>query len=148
MKTILVAVDLSNTSSKVAKAAAALAKQMGTKVILLHVLQPINSSIPVGSGMDVVSIPLPCSDEDREDAAKQMELLAKTFHHEEIPVQILIKEAAAVETILTTADHYHASMIVTGSHGRGALYHLFAGSVVTEILKSSKKPVLVIPVHH
>jgi nucleotide-binding universal stress UspA family protein len=38
-------------------------------------------------------------------------------------------------------------MIVLGSHGHGAVYHLFSGSVVTAVLHQSEIPVTVIPVH-
>jgi nucleotide-binding universal stress UspA family protein len=36
-------------------------------------------------------------------------------------------------------------LIVIGSHGHGALYHLFAGDVASGILKDAKCPVLVVP---
>jgi len=39
------------------------------------------------------------------------------------------------------------TFLVLGSHGHGALYHLFSGSVVTEVLKKATIPVTVIPVH-
>jgi nucleotide-binding universal stress UspA family protein len=32
-----------------------------------------------------------------------------------------------------------------GSHGHGALYHLFVGSVTTAVLKEAPCPVLVVP---
>ena len=32
-----------------------------------------------------------------------------------------------------------------GSHGHGAVYHLFTGSVVTGVLKHTGCPVLVVP---
>jgi len=37
-------------------------------------------------------------------------------------------------------------MLVLGSHGHGALYHLFSGSVVTAVLQKATRPVMVIPV--
>jgi nucleotide-binding universal stress UspA family protein len=38
-------------------------------------------------------------------------------------------------------------MIILGSHGHGAVYQLFSGSVVTSVLHKSRVPVTVIPVH-
>jgi nucleotide-binding universal stress UspA family protein len=38
-------------------------------------------------------------------------------------------------------------MIVLGSHGHGAVYQLFAGSIVTAVLHKARVPVTVIPVH-
>jgi len=51
----------------------------------------------------------------------------------------------AVDDILEQAAKYNADYIMLGSHGHGALYHLFSGSVVTGILKRAKCPVIVVP---
>ena len=51
----------------------------------------------------------------------------------------------AADEIVTQAQEHGAELIVLGSHGHGALYHLFAGSVVTGVLKRARIPVLVVP---
>jgi nucleotide-binding universal stress UspA family protein len=51
----------------------------------------------------------------------------------------------AVDDILEQAAKYKADYIILGSHGHGALYHLFSGSVVTGILKRAKCPIIVVP---
>ena len=38
-----------------------------------------------------------------------------------------------------------ADLVIMGSHGHGALYHLFTGSVVTGVLRRIDCPVLVVP---
>ncbi|MEY3479559.1 MAG: hypothetical protein RIQ71_334, partial [Verrucomicrobiota bacterium] len=49
------------------------------------------------------------------------------------------------DEILSAAKETGAALIVMGSHGHGALYHLFTGSVVTGVLRRVECPVLVIP---
>ena len=51
-----------------------------------------------------------------------------------------------VESILKEADKVNAEMIITGSHGHGAVYDILVGSVSAGIIKYSKIPVLVVPV--
>jgi nucleotide-binding universal stress UspA family protein len=52
----------------------------------------------------------------------------------------------AVDEIVERARTLGVRMIVLGSHGHGALFHLFSGSVVTGVLERSPAPVLVVPV--
>jgi nucleotide-binding universal stress UspA family protein len=51
----------------------------------------------------------------------------------------------AVDDILEQAAKYDAEYIILGTHGHGALYHLFSGSVVTGILKRAKCPIIIVP---
>ena len=48
--------------------------------------------------------------------------------------------------ILAKADQYDCDMIVIGSHGKGALNHTMLGSVAQRLLRSTRKPVLVVPI--
>jgi len=49
------------------------------------------------------------------------------------------------DEILALAREHGATLIVMGSHGHGALYHLLVGSVTTAILKEAPCPVLIVP---
>ena len=62
-------------------------------------------------------------------------------------VETLAAVALPIQEILDQAHKTGASMLVLGSHGHGALYHLFSGSVVTSVLHKATIPVVVIPVH-
>ena len=146
MKTILVALDLSKASSQVIKATAELARPLGADVVLLHVLQPINSSVPIGSAMDVVALPVPFSKEEIAALKLKLEKAAAPLKEAGLQVETVVTEALPVEEINKQAAAHHVGLIVVGSHGHGALYHLFNGSVVTALLKQATKPVLVVPV--
>jgi nucleotide-binding universal stress UspA family protein len=52
----------------------------------------------------------------------------------------------AVDEIIERSRTLHADYVVLGSHGHGALFHLFSGSVVNGVLKRSPVPVIVVPV--
>jgi nucleotide-binding universal stress UspA family protein len=62
-------------------------------------------------------------------------------------VETVVVEGLPAEEILRLGRETGAEMLVLGSHGHGAVYHLFSGSVVTAVLHQSEIPVTVIPVH-
>lgn len=85
--------------------------------------------------------------EQLEGAQKRLEMLAAPLRAAGLDVACEAILGLAVDEILVQAKTRAADYIVLGSHGHGALYHLFSGSVVTGILKRSECPVVVVPVH-
>lgn len=145
MKTLLVAVDFSDASSRILSIAVELANALSSRITLLHVVEPMASYVPVGAAMDVVeTVPPPVAEEDLKNQQAQLARLAADFPGVEIE-SVCVIGLAADEIIGQAADRA-ASHIVLGSHGHGALYHLFAGSVVTGVLKRSTVPVVVVPI--
>ncbi len=145
MKTILVAVDLSPVSSKILKEAVGLAEELSAKIILLHVISPVSSAVPVGSSMEMVSVPLPLSAGEIAEVKSELNTLAATMATPKVEIETRVKEALPVEEIKHQAEATGASLLILGSHGHGGLYHLFNGSVVTELLKQSSLPVMIVP---
>lgn len=145
MKTLLVAVDFSDASRRILSAAADLASAVSAKVILLHVVEPMASYVPVGAAMDVVeTMPPPIAEEDLRNQQAQLQRLAADLPG--INVECVATIGLAADEIVVQAKERGVSHIVLGSHGHGALYHLFAGSVVTGVLKRAAVPVLVVPI--
>ncbi len=143
MKTIVAAVDFSEASDKVIAEAAAQAGAFGAKLVLLHVVEPIASYVPVGAAMDVIETAPPAlTEQDLAAQHAQLERLAAPYESAEVTAVI----GLAADEIVAQAAEHGAGLIVLGSHGHGALYHLFAGSVVTGVLKRAACPVLVVPV--
>lgn len=147
MKTLLVAIDLSPVSSQIIKAAVDLAKPLAAKVVLVHIMQPLNSSVPLGPAMDVVALPAPYSKEELVEVKARLEKTAAPLKKAAITFSCIVKEALPVEEINRLATLHKANFIIVGSHGHGGLYHLLNGSVVTSLLKEATKPVLVVPAH-
>ena len=149
MKTLLVPLDTSSVAEKVLALAGPLARSLGAKIVLLHVIEPVATYVPVGGGMDVIATPPPPDVDDGQiDASKaRLEALAGPLRAGGLEVACEALIGLAVDEILETAGSLAADFIVLGSHGHGALYHLFSGSVVTGVLKHSACPVIVVPVH-
>jgi len=146
MKTLLTAVDLSPITPKVIEGAGALASSLGAKLILLHVTEPVAAYVPVGAAMDVITAPVPMEPPDLDALKSRLEELAAPVRAKGVTVETVASVSLPVDEILDLAEKTGADMLVLGSHGHGALYHLFSGSVVTAVLQKATRPVMVIPV--
>ena len=77
----------------------------------------------------------------------QIQDIVNQLHKTGLDATALLVHGATVETILKEASDLDVDMIVVGTHGQGAMYHLLVGSVSERILHKSRYPVLVIPTH-
>ena len=146
MKTLLVPVDLSDASKPVVEKAAELAEQLSARVILLHIVEPVATYVPVGATMDVIAAAPPLVETESLSAPDaRLKALADQLKAAGIKVEAVTLIGLAVDDILEQAAKYHADYIILGSHGHGALYHLFSGSVVTGILKRTRCPIIIVP---
>ncbi len=147
MKTLLAAVDFSDASTKVIEQAHTLAKALSAKIFFVHVVEPVANYVPVGAAMDVIeTAPPPMMELDVEPHEERLKKLVAAATTDGIDADSIAIVGLAAEEIVATAETQQADTILVGSHGHGALYNLFAGSVVTGILKRSEIPVLVIPI--
>ena len=148
MTTILVPVDTSEIAAKVLVEAESLALKLQAKVILLHVVEPVATYVPVGAAMDLIaSSPPELDDEQTGVAQSRLEQLAAPLRSKGLDVACEACFGLPMDEILDQAKARGADYIILGSHGHGALFHLFGGSVVTGVLKHSTCPVVVVPVH-
>lgn len=147
MKTLLVPVDFSTGIDLLLKKSAQLAGELGARLVLLHIVEPVASYVPVGASMDVIVPPPEDVESDLVPAQhERLEHLAVELRNKGLTVEVIVVEGLPVEEILTQAGVLEAAYIVMASHGHGALYHLFTGSVVTGVLKGATCPVVVVPV--
>jgi nucleotide-binding universal stress UspA family protein len=149
MDTILVPLDISESTPKVLLEAETLAAKLQAKLFLLHVIEPIASYVPVGASMDLIASAPPATGMDAEQteiAKARLERLAAPLRGKGLDVACEATFGIPVDEILDQAATQGANYLVLGSHGHGALFHLFGGSVVTGVLKRSVCPVVVVPV--
>lgn len=147
MKTLLAAVDFSDASQKVISQAHVLAKALPARIVFVHVVEPVANYVPVGAAMDVIdTAPPPMVELDLEPHEQRLGGLVETARSDGLTAESVAILGLAAEEIVDAAETHQADVILVGSHGHGALYNLFAGSVVTGILKRSEIPVLVVPI--
>lgn len=137
MKKILVPIDFSDVTPYLLDTAKAIAAAIKAHVILLNVMP--NSNVPMLASTEAVMM---------RNVKEDYELL-NVFNQqlEEAGVSTTVDQpqGSAVEAILEESEKESVDMIVMGSHGHGAVYNLLVGSVTSGVLKSSKRPVLVVP---
>ena len=148
MKTLLVPVDFSDATPHLLRHAAEFVREISGRIVLLHVTEPVATYVPEGPSMDVqAATPPPLEMENSQAQLEHLEKLAAPLRADGFTVETVAIVGLAVDDILDQASKLNADYIALASHGHGALYHLFSGSVVTGVLKRAKVPVLVIPSH-
>src|SRR4029077_3244661 len=89
---------------------------------------------------------LPALQQDIEDAARR-QLDALLVDNDEPPLptrRAVIASGAPALTVVKYAELNHIDLIVTGTHGRGAVAHLLLGSVAERIVRTAPCPVLTV----
>jgi nucleotide-binding universal stress UspA family protein len=138
---MLVPIDFSGVTDAVLAEAVRLARALNYKVWLMHVAEV--------EGMNISIEGLPAN--TREQAAKdlhvqhhKMDEYQKAIACEGLDVTATLVEGQPAEKILEKADRLKPELIVVGSHGHGALYHLVMGSVCESLIRQSPCPVVVV----
>ena len=142
---ILVAVDLSSASQKILQYVKTQALGLSAKVWLLYAEKPDLGFVGFGPGR-----PQSLLDEvaDKfEEKRKELQDEEDKLQNSGIDAKARLVQGAAVEVILDEASKLKTDLIVVGSHGHGAVYHLMVGSVSEGVLHRSTCPVLVVPTH-
>jgi nucleotide-binding universal stress UspA family protein len=141
MKTILVPIDFSAVSKRVVAAAAELARGLGGRLVVLHVVQP-----PVLTDSDFgTQLTAEYAAEATEAAEKQLARLRQQLLKDDLVIEVRNTSGYPGQSILDAADEVDADFIVLGSHGHGAFYDLIVGSTASRVLKRARCPVLIVP---
>ncbi|MES9830182.1 MAG: universal stress protein [Candidatus Thiodiazotropha sp.] len=141
---ILVAVDLSESTTKTVEMAKQLAATLPATLWLLHAAEPEPYFVGYDVGPQSVRDTLP---KKFHEEHRQIQEIAERMRGNGIDATALLIQGPTVETILQEASRLGVDMIVIGSHGRSAIYHLLMGSVTEGVLHATKFPILVVPTH-
>ncbi len=140
-KHILLASDLIDKNDKpVSEQAHALAKAMGAKLSIVHVVELIyNYGIPPGAG-DIDKW-----QEELENSAKKR--LRELGGKLDVPEERLLCPTGTPSKILPSiAQEIEADLIVVGTHGRHGITGLLVGNTAENIVHSCKIDVLTVRV--
>ncbi len=141
---VLVAVDLSSASQKILHYVKTLALGLSAKVWLLYAEKPELGFVGLGPSQQPVEGQVA---QEFHKEHKELQNEADKLRNTGIDTGVLLVQGSAVEVILHESRKLKTDLIVVGSHGHGAVYHLAVGSVSEGVLHRSSCPVLVIPTH-
>lgn len=146
MKTLMVPVDFSDTQGKLLAVAEAEAKTRGASLVLLHVIEPAAEVAGFETDPEMMRLAVTQDlDAEKRIESERLKELARGVQSRGVECGSSVRFGLPADEIVTAAAEHGAELVVMGSHGHGALYHLFTGSVVTGVLKRIDRPVLVIP---
>jgi nucleotide-binding universal stress UspA family protein len=136
---ILVAVDGSIPSEWALTAAAALARPLGARFTLLHVIPPPSTTFVEGV-MLLVDDP---SEELKAAGTALLQAAARRLPKGLVTTSVL-RQGPAAQEIVAHARECGADYIVMGSRGRGRWFHFVLGSTAQAVLRDAPCPVLTV----
>ena len=149
---LLVPVDGSHASRHVAHHAAELARQLGARMTVVHVLEEIGVPL-VQYGMEPY-VELEAANIEvakaHRDAADRLvdDVVAELPDDVEVTGTVVEAQGRRVaEAITETAQGSDADLIVMGTHGHRGLSRIFLGSVADGVIRSADVPVTLVR-HH
>lgn len=139
MKTILIATDFSQASDNASLYGKFLAKAFNARIILFSAYQPIPvAAVEVGA--------MVATDDMQRFTYEQLKDKTKIINkNNEVSVQVLCKMGASADSILETANDNKADIIILGMKERGKGLRRVFGSTVTELIRKSTIPLIVVP---
>jgi nucleotide-binding universal stress UspA family protein len=140
---ILVATDFSEPADAALIYGRALARHFKSTLYVVHVVGTVPSAF---SGVEAYVVSVPDLQQQIEDAARKT-LDALVIDNDELPLpirRVLITSNSPALAIVAYAREESIDLIVTGTHGRGAVAHALIGSVAERILRTAPCPVLTV----
>jgi len=139
-RSIVVAVDFSESSDSAFATAMELAKQYGAK---LHVVHAFAYPVDLVSPYEV-SLPVDFLDAARDEAKQKLEATAEKARGENVDVEWHIEEGASAAAIVKVAAETGADLIVMGTRGHTGLKHVVLGSVAERTVRTAPCSVLTV----
>ena len=140
---ILVPLDGSLLAETALDPAAALARTIGARLLLLQVVEPASpAGIPYGAGY--VYAECDPSTAMRE-AQGYLEGLACDLRQRGYPTDVAVAEGPPAATIARAARERGVSRIAMATHGRSGVGRLVLGGVATAVLHLAPVPLLLVP---
>lgn len=138
--------DFSDTRGRLLEVATAEARLRGASLILMHVIEPVAEVAGFETDPEMMRLKIgqDLGAEQRIEATRLAEA-ARQIEAQGVGCETLVRFGLPADEIIAAAAEHGADLLVMGSHGHGALFHLFSGSVVTGVLKGIDRPVLIVP---
>ena len=139
---ILVGIDGSEVSLQALKQAVDLARQLGSEITVVSVINEMKMPFSAEFGL--------WARESHENLIRKVlenlntEILKIREKHPEMKVEALIEEGRPAKKIVEIAETEEFDLIVIGRRGNGLVDHLIIGSVSSEVIRTSHTPVLIV----
>jgi len=140
-KTILFAVDFSQSSDYAFQFALSLAKKYDARLLIIHV---INEPVDL-RGFYVPHISFEKLEQEIEEGAKKMmEKFCRAQIKDYSNYETFIVPGIPYDEIIKKAQEQSADLILMGTHGRTGLDHVLFGSTAEKVVRKSPVPVMTV----
>lgn len=139
IKTILVPTDFSAASLQAIEYASALAKEFGSVLWLVHVVER-----PPVLQESLLASALLSSEELKRSAKVRLQAFARDEVDQILPARVEAREGKPYLEIVNAAKFHGADLIVIATHGHTGLKHAFLGSTAERVVQHARCPVLVV----
>ena len=157
IKTILYATDMGDHMRPVFRNALEIARKHEAKIIMLHVMEPLNSGILMAINVYMPKVKTKkVLEEGMKTALAKMQKRLEKFckdekesHPDECTFisKVKVVSGRSAETIIHQADKLGVDLIVVGSHTDPTIRSSLLGSTARNVTQLSRRPVLVVPVY-
>ena len=139
--TVVAAIDLSEISEAVLDVAITYARMSSRRLYILHVGAPEPDFVPFHPG----EIERDWMARELRDEHRQLHAFRQRAADAGLDAEALMIQGMTAEKLAEQAGKLSAALIVMGTHRHGALHHLLAGSILTDLLRLTPCPLLVVP---
>lgn len=144
INSILVGTDFSNGSAQALIYGRELARRLGARLHVLHVVEPTLSNDVLGMSGYVGAIPALQITDDKA-AARRLEAIVTDDDRRTLRARTVLRAYdAPAHVIVEYARDEAIDLIVIGTHGRTGLSHLVMGSVAEKVVRTAPCPVLTV----
>jgi nucleotide-binding universal stress UspA family protein len=147
---LLVAIDFSEFADNIITEAERMARTLTAKVFLLHVLPAPSPIIDQTGNVETMqqadsSLAKENFSELSESASAKLLSISERLQKNSIDTTVIIGYNNEVDAIIDASEKNRVDMIMLGTHGHGALYHLLIGSVSEGVVRKATCPVIIVP---
>ncbi|MCX9010409.1 MAG: universal stress protein [Candidatus Methanoperedens sp.] len=141
IKKILIATDGSDYTKRAVEYGIEIAKSTGAKLYAIYVIDTrAYDSLPESAPIEYAYLLL------RKEGEIATEYVADRARAIGMEAEKIITEGHPAEEIIKYAEENSIDLIVMGTFGKGGVNRLLLGSVASKVIRTSKIPVLVVPI--
>jgi nucleotide-binding universal stress UspA family protein len=137
---IVVATDFSSVSQRAFEVAAQVARNYGSRLVLVHVISPV--SAPPLTGAESRQFEM-----DSWHARQKLTELAADPSVRGLDVRTTLALGAVGEEVMDVVDNQKGDLLVVGTHGGHGLEKLLIGSMAEALFRGSSVPVITVGPH-
>ena len=136
---ILVPIDFSSDADNALEMAISLARELGSRITLLHVIHDVY----VGVGEMAAALPTSYYEEIEAGVNNEIQTYLNKVVEAGLQGESIVVHGVPFQCILDSAETQNIDLIVMGTHGRTGLKHVLLGSVAEKVIRMATCPVMV-----